>query len=119
MKIGYLRHIMALGALMGLFLALTPVLAEGKTSAQCGREYNQCQVRCNTDYKDDTVRRAPCVARCSGLFAACDAGVAYDKVKPWLEEQAQETKRFFDELLKKHGGEQQPDPQKKTKNNSI
>ena len=119
MKIGFLRHILTLGALMGLLLAPPPVLAEGKTSAQCGHEFDQCQVRCNTDYKDDAVRQAPCVARCSGLFAACDAGVAYDKVIPWLEEQAKETKRFFDELLKKHSGEQQPDPQKKTKNNSI
>ena len=47
------------------------------------------------------------------------AGVACDKVKPWLEEQAQETIRFFDELLKKHSGKQQSDPKKKTKNNSI
>ena len=30
MKIGYLRHIMALGALKGLFFAPTTVLAEGE-----------------------------------------------------------------------------------------
>ena len=110
---------MAFAVLVGLLLNPMLVLAEGKTSVQCGHEFDQCQVRCNTEYKGDGVRRAPCVVRCSGLLAACDAGVAYDKIKPWLEEQTQETQRFFDELLKKHSGEQRPDPQKKTKNNSI
>ena len=97
----------------------TLALAQGKTSAQCGHEFDQCQTRCNTDFKDDAASRAPCVAKCSGLYAACDAGVAYEKARPWLEEQAEKTKRFFDELLKKYEQETPPDPQKKTDKNSI
>lgn len=108
------------GAIFALVLAFgAPAQAEDRTSAQCGREFDQCQDQCNADFKNDAASRAPCVAKCSGLYAACDAGVAYEKAKPWLEEQAKKTKRFFDELLKKYESEQQPDPQKKTKKNSI
>ena len=104
---------------MGFMTLATPVMAEGKSSAQCGHEFDQCQTRCNTDFEDDAARRAPCVAKCSGLYAACDAGVAYENAKPWLEEQAKKTKRFFDELLKEYDRERKPDPQKKTDKNSI
>ena len=102
-------------------LAMQPAssMADGKTSAQCGHEFDQCQTACNSDFENDAAKRAPCVARCSGLYAACDAGVAYEKAKPWLEEQAKKTQKFFDELLKKYDGEKQPDPQVKTKKNSI
>jgi len=96
-----------------------PASAQGKTSAQCGHEFDQCQARCNSDFKDDAGSRAPCVAKCSGLYAACDAGVAYEKAKPWLEEQAEKTKRFFEELLDKYDRQSPPDPAKKTDKNSI
>lgn len=112
----------ALGVLaMVLAIALTAAVATAgnRTSEQCGHEFDQCQNRCNTEHKDDAGKRAPCVAKCSGLYAACDAGVAYDKAKPWIEEQAKKTKRFFDELLDKYGKEKQPEPQVKTKKNSI
>jgi len=106
-------------AVAAMLLLAGPAFAEGKTSAQCGHEFDQCQTACNTDHKSDASKRAPCVARCSALYAACDAGVAYDKAKPWIEEQAKKTKRFFDELMKKHGPKKQSDPAKKDKSNSI
>lgn len=107
-------------ALIGALLLAGPAAAkEGKTTAQCGHEFDQCQSQCNTDFKDDAAKRAPCVAKCSGLYAACDAGVAYDKAKPWIEDQAKKTKKFFDELIEKYGGKEQPAPPKKDKSNSI
>lgn len=102
-----------------LLLLSPPAGADEKTSAQCGREFDQCQETCNSSH-DDAAQRAPCVAKCSGLYAACDAGVAYDKAKPWIEDQAKKTKKFFDDLIKKYHGEKPtPEPQKKTKSNSI
>jgi len=108
-----------IGAALALALIAATATADGKTSAQCGHEFDQCQTTCNTEHKDDVAKRAPCVAKCSGLYAACDAGVAYERAKPWIEEQAEKTKKFFDELLDKYGKEKQPDPQVKTKKNSI
>jgi len=106
-------------ALVILVTVAAPATGADNKIDQCGHEFDQCQARCNTDFKDDAGSRAPCVAKCSGLYAACDAGVAYEKAKPWLEEQARKTKRFFDELLKKYEQESQPDPRKKTEKNSI
>jgi hypothetical protein len=114
-----LRSFSPVAAVLLVALAVATAAADTKTSEQCGHEFDQCQARCNTEFKDDTGRRAPCVAKCSGLYAACDAGVAYDKAKPWLEEQAEKTKKFFEELLDKYGKEPQPEPQTKTKKNSI
>jgi|GEM_PF-656898 len=105
--------------LASMIVAAAPARAQDRTSAQCGHEFDQCQARCNTEFKDDAGSRAPCVAKCSGLYAACDAGVAYEKAKPWLEEQAKKTKRFFEELLEKYDRETPPDPAKKTDKNSI
>ena len=106
-------------AALSVALIAATATADGKTSAQCGQEFDQCQTQCNTEHKDDAGKRAPCVAKCSGLYAACDAGVAYEKAKPWIEEQAEKTKKFFEELLDKYDGEKQPVPQVKTKKNSI
>jgi len=118
-------HAVVLAFAMTVALAVAafasgPAQAAGKTEAQCGHEFDQCQNTCNTEHKDDAGKRAPCVARCSGLYAACDAGVAYDKAKPWLEEQTKKTKRFFDELMKKFDDKKKtPEPPKKDKSNSI
>jgi len=110
-------------------------LAEAQTatekSAQCANIFEQCKAQCSTNYPDDTAQRAPCVTVCSGRYAACDAGVAYDsakpwvkdrieKAKPWLEEQAEKAKKLYQDLMKEYGTEDEaPDPQKKTKDNSI
>jgi len=115
----FLRSFSLVAAVLVLALAAATATADSRTSARCGHEFDQCQTSCNTDHKDDAGKRAPCVAKCSGLYAACDAGVAYDKAKPWLEEQAKKTKKFFEELLDKYGKEPPPDPQVKTKKNSI
>lgn len=102
-----------------LLLAAAPAKAAEKTSAQCGREFDQCQETCNAGGAD-AAQRAPCVAKCSGLYAACDAGVAYDNAKPWLEDQAKKTKKFFENLIDKYkSDEPDPAPQTKTKSNSI
>ena len=65
------------------------------------------------------MKRAPCVAGCSGCYFACDAGVAYDKAKSGIDKQVKIAKRFFEELIKKLDDKAAPPPQTKTKSNSI
>lgn len=74
--------------------------ADAKTQQQCADAFDLCIKDCETTYKGDTAGRAACMPQCSGKYAACDAGVAYEKAKPWLEDQAKKTKKFFDDLLK-------------------
>lgn len=66
---------------------------------QCATEFDSCLKACDDKHGVDTAGRAACVPTCSGKYAACDAGVAYDKAKPWVEEQAGKTKKFFDDLM--------------------
>ena len=66
---------------------------------QCGAQFDQCLKACDDQHGTDTAGRAACVPTCSGKYAACDAGVAYDKAKPWIEEQAGKTKKFFEDLV--------------------
>lgn len=66
---------------------------------QCAAEFDSCLKACDDEFGTDTAGRAACVPTCSGKYAACDAGVAYDKAKPWVEEQAGKTKKFFDDLM--------------------
>ena len=66
---------------------------------QCASEFDKCLKACDDEHGADTAGRAACVPTCSGKYAACDAGVAYDKAKPWVEEQAGKTKRFFEDLM--------------------
>ena len=106
-------------SLLGIVMMSGAVQADGKTSAQCGREFDQCQNACNADPHTGAATRAPCVAKCSGLYAACDAGVAYEKAKPWIEDQAKKTKRFFEELIEKYGTQDKATPPKKDKPKSI
>lgn len=87
--------------LMVLVLGSAPVYAAERTHQQCATEFDQCQAACNSKYADDVGGRAACIPKCSGMYAACDAGVAYDKAKPWLEEQADKTKKAIDELIEK------------------
>lgn len=88
-----------------LALATTFILASGaaaaeeKTSAQCSQNFKQCLSDCDTKFGEDTAKHAACVPQCSGKYAACDAGVAYDKAKPWIEEQAEKTKKFFEDMM--------------------
>lgn len=79
-----------------LALASTPYADEYK---QCGAEFDRCLKACDDEFGNDTSGRAACVPTCSAKYAACDAGVAYDKAKPWVEEQAGKTKKFFDDLM--------------------
>ena len=62
------------------------------------------------------MKRAPCVAGCSGGYVTCDANVAYDKARPWIDEQVKITKKFLEELLKKFGDKYPPPLQTKSKN---
>jgi len=123
-------------------LALVVVLALGlsgaayaqtaaENSAQCAQTFEQCKAQCIENYEDDNLQRAPCMTVCSGRYAACDAGVVYDtakpwveekieKAKPWLEQQAEKAKKLLDDLIKEYGSAgESPEPQKKTKDNSI
>ena len=101
-----------------VFLMAVPAMAGSKTTQQCGNEFDQCRVACNASHRDEP-SHAPCAARCSGLYAACEAGVAYDKAKPWVDEQEKKTKKFFDELMKMFDEKDAPSPEAKTKLNSI
>jgi hypothetical protein len=103
--------------LLTALLWTAPAFAEGRTPGQCSQEFDQCLNECDTKYGEDTGKRAACVPQCSGKYAACDAGVAYDKAKPWIEEQAEKTKKFFDGLMEdlKKDGEPAPQPEGQTK----
>jgi predicted lipoprotein with Yx(FWY)xxD motif len=91
--------------------------ADAKSQKQCAEAFDACVRDCETTYKDDAGGRAACMPQCSGKYAACDAGVAYDKAKPWLEEQANKTKKFFDDLMK--GMEKDAPADATPKNKSI
>lgn len=103
-----------------------------ENSARCRVDYDACKQQCVSAHPDDTGKRAPCVAICSGRHAACDAGAAYDaakpwveekieKAKPWLEEQVDKARKLHEDLMKKYGpGDRPADaPQPRTKENSI
>jgi len=83
-------------------LALTPLTAKAQSTAheQCAGAFELCLAECDTKHVDDAAGKAACVPQCSGRYAACDAGVAYDQAKPWIEEQAKKSKKFFDDLMK-------------------
>ena len=113
----------AFGLATAIFVAacmITASRAETLDKSTCALEFDQCLKTCDDDYANEPARRAACVPGCSGKFAACDAGVAYDKAKPWLEDQAKKTKDFFDGLIEQYGTKDKaPSPQEKTKDNSI
>lgn len=115
-------RVLAILVLSGGIASMGPGLstAAETTKSQCSLEFDQCLQDCDADFSEEPAKRAACVPVCSGKFAACDAGVAYEKAKPWLEEQANKTKDFFDgliEQMEKKSPEQSP--QKKTRDNSI
>ena len=85
--------------------------------ADCShRRASNGQAECSASHKDEARKRVPCVARCSGRYVTCDAGVAYDKAKPWIDEQVKIAKKFFEELIKKLGDKYPPPLQTKSKN---
>ena len=86
-------------ALAALYLAVPVQAVHADQYKQCATEFDMCLKACDDEYGNDTAGRAACVPTCSGKYAACDAGVAYDKAKPWIEEQAGKTKKFFDDLM--------------------
>lgn len=105
---------------LALSLSLVSARADTASKSACANKFDQCLNKCDLDFGDEPARRATCVPVCSGKFAACDAGVAYDRAKPWLEGQAKKTKKFFEDLIDQYGKkEPQSSPQKKTKDNSI
>ena len=106
--------------IFAISLSVSPVRAEGTSKSECAMAFDQCLKQCDLDFGDEPARRAACVPGCSGKFAACDAGVAYEKAKPWLEDQAKKTKDFFENLIDQLDSEEkQKSPQTKTKDNSI
>lgn len=120
MTIGKIFKLMISAGLLVYGLSGAVSAAEQKQKSECAMQFDQCLQKCDDDYGDNVPQRAACVPVCSGKFAACDAGVAYEKAKPWIEDQAKTTKNFFDQLIEKYGNKDQtPDPQKKTKDNSI
>lgn len=117
-----LKSVVVGTGLFALLFALSSPMAyaQEKLKSACAQSFDQCLKKCDEDFGDQTARRAACVPVCSGKFAACDAGVAYDKAKPWLEEQARKTKKLFEDLVDQYGGKEKLlEPQKKTKDNSI
>ncbi len=99
-------------------LALAPFASEAQSTAheQCAGAFESCLAECDTKHAGDAGGKAACVPQCSGRYAACDAGVAYDQAKPWIEEQAKKSKKFFDDLMKdlKKGPPADPEPKDKS-----
>lgn len=95
-----MKPVAAVTCLALLAIAPSAFAADTKTQQQCADAFDACVADCSVTYKDDAPRRAACMPQCSGKYAACDAGVAYEKARPWLEDQANKTKKFFDDLLK-------------------
>ena len=95
---------------VSLSVFATPTLADGAAHDQCAGAFELCLKECETQNEGDVAGRAACVPSCSGKYAACDAGVAYDKAKPWVEEQAKKTKKFLDDLLEELRKEPTPEP---------
>ncbi len=98
--------------LLGAILFNAPASADARNQQQCAIEFDACVNDCKTTYRDDPSGRAACMPQCSGKYAACDAGVAYDKAKPWIEEQARKTKKFFDDMIKNIEKDEPAPPQK-------
>lgn len=96
-----------------VMLAVTPSTSEAQSVAheQCADTFEVCLAECDTKYADDASGKAACVPQCSGRYAACDAGVAYDQAKPWIEEQAKKSKKFFDDLMKNLKKDPPADPE--------
>ena len=88
-----------LSVMLTLAFASKPGLADQKSHDECANAFDACLTDCNTRFADDVGKRAACVPQCSSSYAACDAGVAYDKAKPWFEEKAQKTKKFFEDMI--------------------
>ena len=105
---------------LALILFISPAKADSTSKSACSNQFDQCLDNCDIDFADEPARRAACVPVCSGKFAACDAGVAYEQAKPWLEDQAKKTKDFFENLIDQlESKETKEAPQTKTKDNSI
>jgi len=106
-------------SLLSTSFMVSPALAEApNTSGQCTKAYNQCQKSCDENNAATASDRITCITACSGTYAACDAGVALEKAKPWLEDQAKKTKKFLEDLLGSLP-KNSPAPQKQDKSNSI
>ncbi len=99
-------------------LVLLPLPSEADVTPheKCASEFEACLTDCDTRYLNDAGGKAACVPQCSGRYAACDAGVAYDEAKPWLEDQAKKTKKFFEDLMEnlKKGPPAEPAPNDKS-----
>ncbi len=107
-------------ALLVFFMSGQPSHAESQSQSACAIQFDQCLKKCDVNFSEQPGRRAACVPVCSGKFAACDAGVAYEKAKPWLEEQTRKSKEFFDGLIEKYGkNSSPPDPLVKIQGDEI
>ena len=93
------RVILSAIVCVGLSGIATSARADDPAHEQCASAFDLFLKECDTKHEGDVAGRAACVPSCSGKYAACDAGVAYDKAKPWVEEQAKKTKKFLDDLM--------------------
>ena len=78
-------------------------------------DFESVLAECDTKFADDAGGKAKCVPQCSVRYAACDAGAAYDQAKPWIEEQAKKSKKFFDDLMNDLKKDPPADPAPKDK----
>ncbi len=97
---GFQRYRSAALALVLAVAAVGTAVADEKTSKNCARAFDACLKECDAKFGVDTAKRAACVPGCSAKYAACDAGVAYEEVKPWLEEQLEKSKKIIDDFMK-------------------
>jgi len=114
-----MKILLSLAVFINMIL-MAPVMADQHTAtAQCAQKYQSCQQQCNSKYTDDGTSKAGCLAKCSAGYAACDAAAAYEKAKPWLDQQTEKAKKFWDELMKDSPENAPINPEKNSKDKSI
>lgn len=116
------RHVVLAAGLLVLLATLgipDPTRAQetSGSSSNCPGQYEMCQQQCRDQHAGKPADHIACDTVCSGAYAACDAGVALEKARPWLNEQAKKSKKFLDDLLNDLPSPH--DSRKKTKPNSI
>lgn len=74
--------------------------------SQCGFAYDDCMFACTRRHAQDDAARVGCTARCAADHATCEAQAQYNAAKPWLDEQVDKMRRFYDGFK----GEQSPPP---------
>lgn len=95
-----LAAILAMTALVAAPAAAPAAEEKPLTGPECKQQFEACESDCNSKHPDDEIKRGACLPVCSARYAACDARAAYERAKPWLEDKAEKTKEYLEDLMK-------------------